>query len=184
MLEIEMKFPAADFATVEQHLKRLGASEQPAIDEADHYFNAPDRDFGKTDEAFRLRSIGEKNRVTYKGPKHAGPAKTHTEIEIAIESGAEAAEKWRQMVQHLGYRPTAIVKKRRMIFKFSRDGFDMEACFDEVDSLGKFVEIEIVADASEKERAQDVLMAVARELGLEKSERRSYLEMVLASRAP
>src|SRR5262245_39530456 len=104
MLEIELKFPTTDFAAVEQHMKRMNAAAQPTIDEADHYFNAPDRDFGKTDEAFRLRSIGEQNRVTYKGPKHPGPAKTRTEIEIPIESGAEAADKWRQLVQHLGYR--------------------------------------------------------------------------------
>lgn len=184
MLEIEMKFPAADFHAVEKRLKQFGAVAEPPIDEADHYFNAPDRDFGKTDEAFRLRSMGDKNRVTYKGPKHAGPAKTRTEIEIAVESGADAAEKWQQMMQLLGYRSTAVVKKRRTILKFSRDGFAMEACFDEVESLGKFVELEIVADASQKDRAQDVLMAVAHELGLENSERRSYLEMVLASRAP
>src|SRR5262245_55394360 len=103
MLEIELKFPTADFAAIQQHVQRMNAAVQPTIDESDHYFNAPDRDFGKTDEAFRLRSIGEQNRVTYKGPKQPGPAKTRTEIEIPIESGADAAEKWRQLVQHLGY---------------------------------------------------------------------------------
>jgi len=184
MLEIEMKFPTADFVAMQQHLQRMKATALAPIDEADHYFNAPDRDFAKTDEAFRLRSIGANNRVTYKGPRQPGPAKTRTEIEIAIEAGAAAADQWRQMVQHLGYRSTAIVKKRRSIYQFKRDGFDLEACLDEVETLGKFVEIEIVADASQKQQAQEVLMAVAKELGLEKSEPRSYLEMVLAKGAP
>jgi adenylate cyclase, class 2 len=181
MLEIEMKFPVTDFVAIEKHLHSMNAKREPTIDETDHYFNAPDRDFGKTDEAFRLRTIGEHNRVTYKGPKEPGVAKTRKEIELAIESGAEAADKWRQMVQLLGYRSTAVVKKRRTIFKFERGGFAMEACLDEVELLGKFVEIEIVADAAVKESAQQVLSAVASEFGLEKSERRSYLEMVLSN---
>ncbi len=182
MLEIEMKFPVADFAAVTQHLERLGAAAQPTIEEADHYFNAPDRDFARTDEAFRLRSIGPQNRMTYKGPKHAGLAKTRTEIEIPIEPGAKAADDFRRLVQCLGFRPTAIVKKRRTIFDFARDGFALQACLDEVETLGKFVEIEIVTDASQKPRAEEILVQAAHEFGLKKSEQRSYLEMVLEKR--
>ena len=69
MLEIELKFPVDSFAAMQLQLGRWKAQRQPAMAEADHYFNAPDRDFAKTDEAFRLRSIGAKNRITYKGPK-------------------------------------------------------------------------------------------------------------------
>src|SRR5262245_58699847 len=118
MLEIELKFPVADFGPVEKKLVVMSAKALPAIDEADHYFNAPDRDFAKTDEAVRLRTIADTNRITYKGPKQAGPAKMRTEIELAIESGAEAGDKWRRLVQCLGYRPTAVVKKRRIIQEF------------------------------------------------------------------
>src|SRR5437868_5185231 len=113
MLEIEMKFPVADFGSIQQQLAAWQAKAQPAVEEADHYFNAPDRDFGKTDEAFRLRRIGTQNRVTYKGPKQGGPAKTRTEIEIGLEAGQTAAADFCRMVQQLGYRPTAVVKKRR-----------------------------------------------------------------------
>ena len=183
MLEIEMKFPVNDFAAVQQHLQGWHATLQPAIDEADHYFNAPDRDFGCTDEAFRLRRIGDQNRVTYKGPKQGGPTKTRTEIEIGLEPGAPAADDFCCMVQHLGYRPTAVVKKRRTIFEFQRDGFALQACCDEVETLGRFVEIEIVAEPAQKDRAQAVLLEVVRELGLPASEPRSYLEMVLAKQA-
>ena len=112
MLEIEMKFPLNDFTAVQQHLQSWHATAQPAIDEADHYFNAPDRDFAQTDEAFRLRCIGTQNRVTYKGPKQGGPTKTRTELEIGLEPGAEAAEEFRRMVQHLGYRLTQAEEKQ------------------------------------------------------------------------
>src|SRR5436190_1640007 len=98
MLEIEMKFPVADFTLIEAKLKVWQAKVQPMVEEADYYFNAPDRDFGRTDEAFRLRCIGQTNRITYKGPKQPGLTKTRTEIEIAIESGETAAQQFRDLV--------------------------------------------------------------------------------------
>src|SRR5437773_12142598 len=92
MLEIELKFPVAEFSAIQQRLGQWGARAEAALDEADHYFNAPDRDFARTDEAFRLRRIGTQNRITYKGPKQGGPAKTRTEIELGLEAGAESAD--------------------------------------------------------------------------------------------
>ncbi|HZZ80142.1 MAG TPA: class IV adenylate cyclase [Gemmataceae bacterium] len=185
MLEIEMKFPVADFGPVVAKLRAWNASAQPTIEEADRYFNAPDRDFARTDEAFRLRSIGNENRVTYKGPKQGGPTKTRTEIEIGLEAGNVGADKFCRMVQHLGYRPTAVVQKRRTIYEFQRSGFDLQACLDEVETLGKFIEVEIVAEPARKDDAQTVLLEVVRELALPAAEPRSYLEMVhLKSQAP
>ena len=180
MLEIEMKFSVTDFTAIQELLARWKAELVPAIEEADHYFNAPDRDFGQTDEAFRLLCIGTHNRVTYKGPKQGGATKTRTEIEIALASGAQTAEDFCQMVQRLGYRPTAVVKKRRACYDFKREGFALQACCDEVETLGRFVEIEIVTEPAERQRAQEVLLKVVGELGLPASEPRSYLEMVLA----
>ena len=180
MLEIEMKFPVNDFDAVRQRLESWNATARPTIEEADHYFNAPDRDFAQTDEAFRLRCIGSANRVTYKGPKQGGPTKTRTEIEFGLDPGPDIAGQFRCIVQCLGYRPTAVVKKRRTIHEFARDGFAMQACLDEVESLGRFVEIEIMAEPDQKQRARAVLLQVVSELGLPASEPRSYLEMVLA----
>ncbi len=180
MLEIEMKFRVNDFAAVERSLRSWNAVPQSALEEVDHYFNAPDRDFARTDEAFRLRSIGTENRITYKGPKQGGPTKTRTEIEIGLEPGSEAADQFCRLVQHLGYRATAAVKKRRTIYEFARAEFSLQACFDEVEALGRFVEIEIVAEPAQRDRAEEVLQAVVRDLGLPASEPRSYLELVLA----
>src|SRR5947208_7755395 len=107
VLEIEMKFPVDEFGPVEQKLLAWQARRDQAIDEADHYFNAPDRDFARTDEALRLRRIGSHNIITYKGPKQAGPAKTRTEIEVSLESGAEPAGGFCRRVHKLGYRSPA-----------------------------------------------------------------------------
>lgn len=183
MLEIEMKFAVADFGPVQKMLETWQARPATPIDEADHYFNAPDRDFARTDEALRLRRIGERNLITYKGPKQPGPAKTRTEIEVPLEPGNAAADGFCELVQKLGYRPTAVVRKRRASWQFQRDDFDLQACLDQVQEVGRFVEIEIVAPAERRAAAEHLLQRVAAELGLRQSERRSYLEMLLARRA-
>src|SRR5438105_8557348 len=73
-LEIELKFPAP--AGIAAKIVALGARPGSRHVERDHYFNAPDRDFAATNEAFRIRRSGNESRLTYKGPRLAGPAKT------------------------------------------------------------------------------------------------------------
>ena len=76
MLEVEAKFRLMDPKPVEARLRTWGAKLVADHVEADHYLNAPDRDFARTDEAFRLRRIGERNLLTYKGPRHDAISKT------------------------------------------------------------------------------------------------------------
>src|SRR5947199_10151665 len=113
MLEIEQKYARADFARLEQQLQSLGAGPPVVHDEADHYFNAPDRDFARTGEAFRLRRVGAANFLTYKGPRRPTAVKVRTEVEVPLADGAEAAEGCARLLGHLGYRPVAVVRKRR-----------------------------------------------------------------------
>jgi adenylate cyclase class 2 len=180
MLEIEMKFPIPDFSPLEQILAEWGARAEEPQRNADHYFNAPDRDFAVTDEALRVRRIGEVNRVTYKGPKRDTKAKVRAEIEVGLAEGERPAGDFMRLLENLGYRPVAVVRKRRRPYHLHREGFDMEVCLDEVDGLGSYVEVEIVAPEDRLEQAHAVLTRVALALGLANSERRSYLELLLA----
>src|SRR6266516_2675935 len=116
MLEVEMKFTDADFGLLERRLAEWGATPREPLREADHYFNAPDRDFARTDEALRLRRIGAANFVTYKGPKRDTQTKTRTELEVPLAEGDKAARDFAALLTHLGYRPTAIVRKRRTVY--------------------------------------------------------------------
>ena len=179
MLEIEQKFAFADFAAIEKRLSEWQARRGEEHIEADHYFNAPDRDFARTDEAFRLRRIGASNFLTYKGPKHAGAVKVRTELEIPLRDGDEAAAQMQQLLVHLGYRAVAVVRKHRHHYHLERDGFALIVCLDEVEQLGRFAEVEIVAPEERREAAESVLADTAAALGLTNVERRSYLELVL-----
>jgi adenylate cyclase class 2 len=182
MLEVEVKYAVPDFGAVEERLR--GFSAEPAEDrhDADAYFNAPHRDFAESDEAVRIRRIGRQNVITYKGPRTDKLTKTRTEIEVALADGAEAADKMAQVLLALGFRPTATVKKHRRVFEFSRGGFDVQACLDEVAEVGSYVELEIMADEADLDRARAVVLDCAKELGLSKMERRSYLELLLEAR--
>jgi adenylate cyclase, class 2 len=182
MLEIEMKFPVGDFTVLEQRLGALGATPGATLDEEDHYFNAPDRNFASTDEALRIRRIGEANFVTYKGRKRDAQTKTRTEVEVPLGPGDVVAADFARILTHLGYRGVALVRKRRRVYHLKRDRFALEATLDTVEEVGTFAEIEIVAPEADLDAARAVLLATAKELGLGASERRSYLEMLLAKR--
>jgi adenylate cyclase class 2 len=184
MLEIEMKFPAVDFGAFVDTLTRWQATPLPPQDEADHYYNAPDRDFGQTDEALRLRRIGPVNLITYKGRRQPGPTKTRTEIEVPLQEGNAAATDFLRILEHLGYRATAVVRKQRRAYEFQRGEFAMQACLDDVERLGKFVEVEIVAPPDKRDAAQAMLLGVVSALGLTTPESRSYLQMILENVKP
>ncbi|MFO0867255.1 MAG: CYTH domain-containing protein, partial [Gemmataceae bacterium] len=115
-------------------------------------------------------------------PKQAGPAKTRTEIEAPLQDGDDSAAVFCNLVEHLAYRPVAVVCKHRATRSLSRGGFQLHVCMDDVEQVGRYVEVEIVAPESRKEEATKVLTAVAAELGLSDQEKRSYLQMLVGSK--
>ncbi|CAN5330989.1 class IV adenylate cyclase [soil metagenome] len=179
MLEIELKFRDADAAAVQSQLNAWQATAAVMRHEHDHYFNAADRDFAVTNEAFRIRVVNEKGILTYKGPRQPGPAKTRKEIEVPLSAGTEAIAGAVSLMTSLGFRPVATVKKQRQMRTFERDGFDLTVCFDDVEQVGLFIEVEIVAQEDRKAAAEAVLMDVCKSLGLVDVEPRSYLRMFL-----
>jgi len=179
MLEVEVKYRNADRAATVATLLDWGARLVQDRLEVDLYFQAPDRDLKATDEAFRVRRVGAKNYLTYKGPKRDTETKTRTEIEVPLAEGDSAAADAERLFLALGFKPVATVRKKRRVYQFERDGFDMEACFDSVDQVGDFVELEILAEEAQYELAKSTLLAAAAELGLTDKEPQSYLGLVL-----
>lgn len=182
LFEVEMKFRVSDvagFAARLAHWQPL-----PTREEDDHYFNAPDRDFARTGEAFRIRSVGVKNYITYKGPKTGEVPKTRFELELPLADGATAAGQWKDLLARLGYRSTGLVHKSRRSFSSRFDGFEVLATIDNVTDLGMFAEVEVVVAEADLPRAQDLVLRVSEELGLKDRERRSYLNQLLSQQQP
>jgi adenylate cyclase class 2 len=184
VLEVEVKYAVADFAPLEGALAERGIAIGPPRRDADQYYNAPDRDFARTDEALRVRSIGSNNFVTYKGPKLDAETKTRLEIEVPIADGEAAAADFGRLLTHLGYRPVAVVRKARRVAAFDRAGFPIQLTLDAVDGVGRYVELEVVAEDGWYEAAKAAVLAAAAELGLTRVERRSYLQLLLETHSP
>lgn len=183
MLEIEQKYACADLSAVEARLRALGAAGPDAHDEADHYFNAPDRDFARTGEAFRLRRVGPKNFFTFKGPRQKAAVKVRRELEIALPDGDHAAAEHMELLQLLGYRPVGVVRKRRRSYRLAGETVPVTVCLDEVAGLGTFAEVEAIATPEQAATVAQALTGLARELGLTRVEPRAYLTMMLEAGA-
>lgn len=177
--EVETKHRIDDLAALEAVLRErrvLLGGEQVHID---RYFNHPSRDFAQTDEALRIRCIGEQNFLTYKGPKLDATTKTRREMELPIVDGQQGADDLAELLEALGFVFVTEVRKSRRSFALSREGHAVTGCIDEVASLGSYVELELIADEANLDEARRVIGLVAEDLGLGPSERRSYLEMLL-----
>ena len=181
--EVENKFPVTEFSRVFQQLQEMGASFRDVVEQVDIYFAHPVRDFAATDEAFRIRRIGETNLLTYKGPKIDKTTKTRREIELPLASGVEYLEQYTQLLTALGFRTVAQVKKLRRSGRLQWNQWSVELALDEVAQLGQFVEVEIVVNQDQLASAQSAVRALASDLDLTQPERRSYLEMVLELRS-
>ena len=95
-----------------------------------------------------------------------------------------AAEKIRQTFLAIGFFAVAEVVKQREVWKLVWDQHVVEVCFDQVNDVGDFVELERVVDYQHQQAAaRDSLQQLAQRLGLTDSTRTSYLELLLQQRS-
>lgn len=180
--EVEQKFRVNDSVQLREQLEAAGAQFSDAKRQVDRYFAHPARNFAETDEAFRLRQDGETNRITYKGPKLDGEAKTRREIELPLPSIENYLEDFTKLLESLGFQVVAEVAKTRTPGSIAWQDRQLEIALDEVSEVGSFVELELISDSAELSACQQTIAALAAKLGLKESIRISYLEMLLAAR--
>lgn len=178
-IEVEQKHRLEDSAALVRRLAEHGVTVGPPIVQSDEYFAHPARDFAQTDEALRIRTVGDESVVTYKGPKLDATTKTRRELELPLAVGhAEFAE----LLTALGFKPVMVVRKSRRSFELDHQGEKIHGAWDEVHGVGTFVELELTADDAGLAEAKRIIASLADDLGLGPSERRSYLELLLSSR--
>lgn len=176
MLEVEMKFPVTDPAQTKMQLMQLGFLPSNTELEVDRYYNAPDCDFAQTDEALRIRQIGENGYLTYKGPKRGLQGKIRKEHEVELTTGSVA--RMHQILLDLRYTPSIEVRKNRTRYLHAAQK-DIIISWDEVEGLGTFIELELLVPENDQAEALACVQSLAESLGLTGEERRSYLEMKL-----
>ncbi|MCA9265954.1 MAG: class IV adenylate cyclase [Planctomycetales bacterium] len=178
-IEVEQKFPLRDAPSVEKWLMEQGATYEEPVTHSDYYFQHPCRDFATTDEALRIRAIGDKFWITYKGPRLDKHTKTRRELELKLTDDARVGEGFATLLDCLGFEHAATVVKQRRRYLLMWRGREYAADMDVVDELGDFIEIETRVDLeSEVDAARHDLTDLANQLGLTDPEPRNYLELL------
>jgi adenylate cyclase class 2 len=171
-IEIEVKSRLEDRRALEKRLRGMGAKLHDEASESDIYYNHPSRDFARTDEAVRIRLCKGRATLTYKGPKLDRTSKSREEIIVEVGDAGAAG----QVLERLGFRKVASVRKRRRVYELGK----FEICVDRVDGLGDYFEIEARGPKKGYGKLRDEALALMVELGGKEPERRSYLEMLLS----
>lgn len=174
MIEVEIKVPINDKSIIIEGLKKIGFSFEKTVQQKDHYFQHPLRNFAKTDEALRVRITSDGSLLDYKGPKLDKITKTREEIELSIQD----PDKLIQILEKIGFKLVLIVEKSREIYKSGR----ITASLDSVKNLGNYLELEILSKEKENiEKSRNELFSILEKINLSKDKmiRKSYLELLL-----
>lgn len=176
MIEVEVKAKVKNFSDIKEKLIEMGALKIKDEYQSDTYFNAPDRDFGVTDEALRIREIpensGKRFILTYKGAKMDDLSKTRQEVEVDITDSENMA----LILINLGFKKAAVVTKDRSIYHLDK----FIITLDTVHGAGTYVEIETdVEDGKDTTDSLNQIFEIYKNMGIEDGfERRSYLELL------
>jgi adenylate cyclase, class 2 len=178
--EVELKFHGGDVRDLERRLTELGFCQTEFQRHEDTYWRHPCRDFKHSDEALRIRRLNDRAYVTYKGPRQTGSVKTREEIDLDID--LQSLERWKTLIDRLGFQPVPPVRKTRRVFESDRSEYSaIIVVLDAVEGLGEFVEIEsIVTENSALEAAKSRILTLSRLLELDQVEPRSYLDQLLS----
>jgi adenylate cyclase class 2 len=153
-IEIEMKIKVDSLGDTVAALDRCGGEFVGEFIERDLFFDGDEGHLLNKGCGLRLRRRTgggvESNILTYKGKRQDGKYKARKEIEVEVDS----LEDMILLLEELGYERKLEFEKRRKMWALG----GCEVCLDELEPLGKFVEIE--------GPDEDAISKVAAELGL------------------
>jgi adenylate cyclase class 2 len=170
MLEVEAKAHLDEPERVISTIIELGGREIYFTVQRDTYYRHPGRDFALTDEALRIREEEGRSFITYKGPKLDVDTKSREELEVPLVDPEDIG----MLLLRLGFEPVAVVEKRRRGYLVGT----LEVCVDEVKGLGYFLEVE-ARECQDLEEGKGRVLGLLESLGLDRMERKSYLELLL-----
>jgi adenylate cyclase class 2 len=169
MLEIEIKARIKKPLEIENTILSRGGRFCKEVYEEDVYFNHPAKDFANTDEALRLRHVGGRYFLTYKGPKLDNLTKTREEFNVEVKDFENASS----ILKVLGFSEVLQIKKKRRYFLLG----EYEIMLDHLAELGDFIEVEKRGEYNPEE-----MIDFLKDLGIQGSETKSYLELMLENK--
>jgi adenylate cyclase class 2 len=135
--EIEVKIPLPGVDGIPDRLKASDfAVSAERVFEANTLYDTPGEDLHGKQQILRLRQVGQRAVLTWKGPGASGPHKDREERETDIGSFPEMHE----ILERLGYMPTFRYEKFRTEFRQNREDGGV-VTLDET-PIGTFLELE------------------------------------------
>ena len=172
MLEREIKAEIVSKPEIiVRKLSEMGFRLSAVKRQVDIYYTHPCFNFKERDEALRLRLENGEAFLTYKGPRRKRQVKTREEIEAKIYE----PDKIQEILERLGFRALAEVRKERKVFTSSQDK-KLKVMLDYVEDLGYFLEIE-----AKEERVIQALYSKLQKCGL-RIVHKTYLEMIIENK--
>jgi adenylate cyclase class 2 len=189
-IEFEMKILANKSPEwVYARLKEQNCTHIKDLREVDYYMDTPERSLASEDQALRARiskditnpEIPERLEITFKGPKIDKISKTREELGFNVKGNDVSGVL--KVFQRLGFSEVFEIHKNRSLWHHPKNSF---IAVDNVDELAPdcYVEAEVISEnLTDKEQLIEELTGILTELlggdGELRSERRSYLELVL-----
>lgn len=163
MREIEVKARVRNGDVILANAKSKGIAFGDAISQDDTTYEIDKPHADPTWNIFRIRKQADKTILTMKYKASPRPRDNH-EHETVIDNPTETAA----MLERLGYKLGVRLHKHRRIAK--HDG--LELCFDEIDDLGTFIEVEKLAtNDADVDAVQNDLWNLLLELGVDPNDR-------------
>jgi len=135
MTEIEVKIRRENAAAAREELLKLGAQlDKERIRETNTLYDFRPRPLTAAHQALRLRTVGRKSFLTFKGsPQRSRRFKVREEYEVEVRNEKQA----RKILKALGLVPVFRYEKFRTVFRRDR----LKICLDETPA-GVFLELE------------------------------------------
>ena len=159
MKEVEIKVKIDNFGPVIEQLEGMGCEISEPLAQHDIIFDKKGIEAGKRN-ILRIRVVRGKSFFTLKQDVKDELDCIEKEVEISDPVAM------RKIIGLLGYEKVVEVNKMRRKCKYG----DFEICFDEVDGLGSFIEIEKISD-KDADLVRKELLDFIKSLGVDVSKR-------------
>ncbi|MEM0217225.1 MAG: class IV adenylate cyclase [Candidatus Nezhaarchaeales archaeon] len=175
MIEVEVKVSLSE-EEKQEVLKKLRetCSTEKIYEEEDLFFiSMHDPSLG-IDKTLKLRKSDGEVKLIFKHRRPSKELKESLEFEVRIRE--EDVDNLLQLLRHLGFREGLVVRKRRRSFHLGECTINV----DEVEGLGSFLEVEVLASEVEMKDVLSKMLEALSALRLSGKEliRRGYAEMI------
>ncbi|MBP1357509.1 MAG: class IV adenylate cyclase [Sulfolobus sp.] len=179
--EVKLKVFSPSLESIKSKIMESGTKLLKVEYQEDMYFNSSWKDFRKSDEALRLRTIEISDtktlELTYKGPKLSQTVKSREEITVTLDY--KQLDNLIKILERLGFKQVINLKKKRETFLIN----NYYVSLDYVNDLGEFIEIEAI-NGTEKELQEFTKEFIKKYNIIAEQTLKSYLELILEKHVP